>query len=76
MPTDRVERRYADCVLTLRKRYLRRLELRRAEIFALEAEQGGAGADLDKLKEVGIESSAQLREAFMQSRRKTKSQGV
>ena len=76
MPTDRVERRYADCVLNLRKRYLRRLELRRAEIFALEAEQGGAGADLDKLKEVGIESSAQLREAFMQSRRKTKSQGV
>jgi len=76
MPTNQIEQRYADCTLNLRKKYLQSLEVRRAEIFALEAELGGAGADLVKLKEEGIEPSAQLLEVFRQTRRKAKSQGA
>ena len=76
VPTNQIERRYADCVLNLRKKYLQSLEVRRSEIFALEVELGGAGADLAKLKEEGIEPSAQLLEVFRQTRRKAKSQGA
>jgi DNA primase len=76
MPTNQIERRYAACVLNLRKKYLQSLEVRRSEIFALEVELGGAGADLAKLKEEGIEPSAQLLEVFRQTRRKAKSQGA
>ncbi len=76
VPTNQIERRYADCVLNLRKKYLQSLEVRRAEIFALEVELGGAGADLTKLKAEGIEPSTQLLEVFRQTRRKAKSQGA
>ncbi len=72
VPTNQIERRYADCVLNLRKKYLQSLEVRRAEIFALEVELGGAGADLTKLKAEGIEPSTQLLEVFRQTRRKAK----
>jgi DNA primase len=73
VPTNQIEQRYADCVLNLRKKYLQNLEVRRAEIFALEAELGGAGADLAKLKQEGIEPSTQLLEVFRQTRHKAKS---
>jgi DNA primase len=76
VPTNQIEQRYADCALNLRKKYLQSLEVRRAEIFALEAELGGAGADLAKLEAEGIEPSAQLLEIFRQTRRKAKSQGA
>ncbi|MBN1862610.1 MAG: DNA primase [Dehalococcoidales bacterium] len=76
VPTNQIERRYADCVLNLRKKYLQGLEVRRAEIFALEAETGGAGADLAKLEAEGIEPSAQLLEVFRQTRHQAKSQGA
>lgn len=76
VPTNQIERRYADCVLNLRKKYLQSLEVRRAEIFALEVELGGAGADLAKLKQEGIEPSTQLLEVFKQTRHKAKSQGA
>ncbi len=62
--SDKIEQRYNDIVLNLRKKFLRNLEAKRAEIFASEAESGGAGADLAKLEEEGIEPSVQLREAF------------
>jgi len=44
--------------------FLNNLEAKRAEIFALERETGGPGADLAKLEEDGIEPSRQLREVF------------
>ncbi len=75
-PTNQIEQRYTDCVLNLRKKYLQSLEVRRAEIFTLEVELGGAGADLAKLETEGIEPSTQLLEVFRQTRRKAKSQGV
>ncbi len=76
VPTGQVERRYADCVLNLRKKYLRGLEARRSDIFALEVELGGTGADLAKLEAEGIEPSAQLLEIFRQTRHKAKNQGA
>jgi DNA primase len=74
VPTNQIERRYADCVLNLRKKYLQSLEVRRAEIFALEVELKGAGADIARLEEEGIEPAIQLKEVFSQKR--GKHQGV
>jgi DNA primase len=73
-PTNDIERRYADCVLNLRKKYLQGLEVRRSEIFALEVELKGAGADIVRLEEEGIETAIQLKEVFSQKR--GKHQGV
>ena len=50
--------------------FLKSLEAKRAEIFALEAESGGTGADLTKLEEEGMGPSIQLGEVFIQKRRK------
>ena len=63
LPTNQIERKFADCVLRLRREFLRSLESKRAEVLALEAESGGIGADLAKLEEQGIEVSVQLGEA-------------
>jgi hypothetical protein len=41
----------------LREVFLKNLETKRAEIFALESETGGTGADLAKLEEDVIEPS-------------------
>jgi len=70
---DRIEKRYADFVLRLREEYLRNLELKRASVFTLEAEAGGAGADLAKLQEEGIEPSTQLKEVFTRKTRAIRS---
>jgi DNA primase len=69
LPHTGIEERYTSYLLRLRERYLKNMEARRAEIFANEAESGGAGADLAKLDEQGIESSIQLREIFIQKSR-------
>jgi DNA primase len=70
---DRIEERYADCVLRLREEYLRNLELKRASVFTLEAEAGGAGADLARLQEEGIGPSTQLKEVFTRKTRAIRS---
>jgi DNA primase len=59
---NNIENKYADCVTELEKRYYRNIEAQRAEILALEAEAGGAGADLARLQEEGMEPSTRLRE--------------
>ena len=46
--------------------FLKNLEAKRADIFALESETGGPGADLAKLEEDGMEPSRQLTEVFSQ----------
>ncbi len=66
---NKIEPKYANCVLRLREKFLRSLEVKRAEVFALEAEVGGSGADLTKLKQEGIEPSVQLGEVFTQRSR-------
>ena len=69
-----IEERYNKYVLRLREEYLRGLERKRETVFALEAEAGGAGADLAKLKEEGIEPSIRLGEVFTQKARKGQGQ--
>jgi len=73
LPSTNLEQRYADCVLELRKQYLRNREAKKAELLALEVESGGTGADLARLEkegEEGIETSTQLREVFARKKQK------
>ena len=70
-----MEKRYNDYVRSLKLRFLRDLEVKREERFALEAELGGYGADLAKLEEEGIEASIQLREVFAQKPNKVSNKG-
>ena len=60
--TNQIELKYADCARNLHRKYLQNLEAKRAEVFALEVESGGPGADLAKLLAEGIEPSIQLGE--------------
>jgi DNA primase len=62
LPPNHIEQKYEDCKLVLKREYLRNIEARRAEVFALEAETKGAGADVVKLKEEGIEPALGLKE--------------
>jgi len=58
--------KFTDCVLLLQKDYLQSQEAMRKEIFAMEAEVGGTGADLARLQQEGIEPSRKLKEVFSQ----------
>jgi DNA primase len=67
-PTSQTERQYSftDCILRLREKFLRNLEIKKEAVLALEAESGGTAAELAKLQEQGIEVSIQLGEVFAQ----------
>ncbi|MFC1911619.1 DNA primase [Chloroflexota bacterium] len=69
-PPNQLEQKYAEYTRRLRERYLKNLEEKRGEKFALEATLKGAGADLAKLEEEGIEPSIQLKEVFTQKDRR------
>ncbi|MBI4186923.1 MAG: DNA primase [Chloroflexi bacterium] len=62
--SNQMEQRYSGCVARLQEKFLRNLEIKRAEVRALEAEAGGTAAELAKLEEQGIEISLQLGELF------------
>jgi DNA primase len=64
VPTTRIEEKYADCILNLRKTYLQGLEAKRAEALALAVESGGTSAELSLLEEQGVEVSIQLGKIF------------
>jgi DNA primase len=68
-PSEKIAIRFADGVLALRKAFLLNQEAMRAEVFAMEAETGGTGAALARLKVEGIEPSVQLKDAFANKRR-------
>ncbi|HEX9897299.1 MAG TPA: DNA primase [Dehalococcoidales bacterium] len=72
LSVNRIKEKYTDCVLMLRKDYLQSKEVIRKEIFALEAETGGAGADLARLQQEGIEPSQKLKEVFSQKAQMTR----
>jgi len=72
LSANRIHEKYADCVLMLRKDYLQSREAIRKEIFALEAEAGGSGADLARLQQEGIEPSQKLKEVFSQRAQMTR----
>ncbi|MDO8568863.1 MAG: DNA primase [Dehalococcoidales bacterium] len=63
-PSSQADERYASYLLRLRERFIKSTEARRAEVYALERESGGPGADLAKLEADGIEPSKQLKDIF------------
>jgi DNA primase len=67
-PASETERQHSftDCILRLREKFLRNLEIKKEALLALEAESGGTAAELAKLQEQGIEVSIQLGEVFAQ----------
>jgi DNA primase len=69
---NRIREKYTDCVLMLRKDYLQSQEAVRKEIFSLEVESGGTGADLARLQQEGIEPSQKLKEVFSQKAQMTR----
>ena len=70
-----MDKRHDDYIRRLKLRFLRDLEVKREERFALEVELGGSGADLTRLEEEGIEASIQLREVFTQKLNKGSNKG-
>jgi len=66
LPATQVYQRWDECTLRLLEQHLRRLEARRTEMLALEAQSGGSAAELAKLEEQGIETSVQLRKVLSQ----------
>jgi len=74
LPANQIEQKYANCILRLREKFLRGLEVKRAGVLALEAESGGTAAELAKLEEQGIEVSVQLGEVFTQKSRGSQEQ--
>ena len=69
-PPNQLEPKYAEYTRRLREIYNKNLEAKRAEAFALVAQEKGGGADLAKLEEDGIDPSIQLKEVFAQKDRR------
>lgn len=67
IPANQIEQKYADSVHRLEEKWLRNLELKKAEVLTVERESGGTAAELAKLKELGV--STQLGEVFTQRSR-------
>jgi DNA primase len=67
--SDKIEQKYAECVLDLREKYYRSLIRKAGEVLALEAESGGGAAELAKLKELDITANSQLAEVLAQKNR-------
>jgi len=63
---DKIEQKYAECVLDLREKYHRSLISKIGAVLALEAELGGGAAELAKLKELDITANTQLAEVLTQ----------
>ena len=61
--------------LQLKIKYLRNLEVKRAEALAMEEKQGGNSAVLAMLQELGTENTVQLRESFARLGREAGSKG-
>lgn len=55
-----------DCMTSLQEKLIRKLEAKKREILAMEAEAGGGKADLAKLDELGSEESKQLKRIFVE----------
>jgi len=64
LPSDRIEERDADYRHRLEKRHYKKLAGDIGEILAVEVTERGSGADVEKLKEIGIEYSLHLKELY------------
>ena len=67
---DKIELKYAGCVLELRVEFLRNRIKKVEAVLAHEAESGGTAAELAKLRELNIEDNIQLREVLAQKSRR------
>ena len=65
IPEGRIEQKYIDCILSLRKKFLQNLEIKRSEVLLSEREMGGTVAELAKQEEQGTEIKTKLLEAFI-----------
>jgi DNA primase len=68
--SNQVAERYTDYTRRLKEIYLKRLEAKRSEQLAFEAESKGTGADVAKLEKDGIEPAVQLRIIHQQKRQR------
>lgn len=66
---DKQRKALSDCVVRLREKLLKSLELKKAELLAMESEMGGEKAELAKLIEQGVEESRQLKHIFTEKSR-------
>jgi len=74
--SNNLEQKYAECALELRAKFFRSLATKIEAVLALEAQSGGAAAELAKLKELGTEVNSQLGEVLAQkSRRRLEQRG-
>ncbi|MEE8420403.1 MAG: DNA primase [Dehalococcoidales bacterium] len=68
--SNQVAERYTDYTRRLKEIYLKRLEAKRSEQLAFEAESKGTGADVAKLEKDGIEPAVELRKIHQQKRQR------
>ncbi|MFC1899099.1 DNA primase [Chloroflexota bacterium] len=68
---NQIEQKYAECARRLREIYFRDIEVKKADVLALEAETGGTPASIAKLEEQGIDNPKQLGRVFTQRRQRT-----
>jgi len=59
-PTNRIPDRYHDSVLRLKREFLQNQQLIREEIFSIVSQSEGKGADIERLKQEGLELNNQL----------------
>jgi DNA primase len=74
-PVNRISERYRDYALRLKRDFLQTQQLIRKEIYSSVRETEGKGADIERLKQEGIEINIQLQSVSMeldQSRRRIK----
>jgi DNA primase len=65
----KIEQKYAECALRLREKFFRSLTMKIQSVLAVEAESGGGAAELNKLKEQGLEANTRLAEVLAQKNR-------
>ncbi len=66
IPTGQIEQKFAECILSLRKKFLQSLETKKAEVLFAERETGGTAAELAKQEEQGVDVKNKLLEVFSQ----------
>jgi hypothetical protein len=73
-PPNNVDKKLADCIQRLKEEHNRNLERKKEAVLASEAALGGSKAELNKLKEQGIEPSVELRDIFIMRSRDSQKQ--
>lgn len=63
---NQIEKKYNDCSLRLREKYLRDLKRKEEQVLTLEREAGGVDAELARLQEQGIDVTEHLKSIFIQ----------